>query len=532
MTDYKAVKLMRNGCAYNFPKWWKDMVDVLIVGGGWAGGSTCGACVWWGGWAWWFVECMNVELDRDAYYIKIWWGWVWVSGCNGRNWWNSYFGDKIIAYWWGWGAYSINASNPWGSWWWMWNYITGSINIVNGWEWRPIWLQGHNWWYWVTCCAIGAWWWWAGWPWGMLWWWHNWIPIFLPIWWVGRKSDINWEVYAVWGSGTWINTCALPHPQNYTSCWSWWDAWNNGTNTGCSGKWWIVVIRYPTECWYDFVWGTKTTSGDYTIHTFTSSGFFGKNISSQKTFRYMVIGWGWGGWWGSSSNYVWWGWGAWAVCDGYFSSIETCFPISVGSWWVANGNGGASEISGIVTAAWWKAGNNSCGGASWGWNEWWGRPACTTWVANWWGWGALFNWWAWAVEGSWCWWYWWMWIVTDITWQEIAIAWWGWGAGMNYTSNNYYIWNWVNTDFGGGRWWAYNTSPTSGSKYWAGGGWASWYCASYRTSCPGYQWVVVISYPSDWSFGFSSATWGNCCYLCNGNCIHIFTSNGTFCIVS
>jgi hypothetical protein len=46
----------------------------------------------------------------------------------------------------------------------------------------------------------------------------------------------------------------------------------------------------------------------------------------------------------------------------------------------------------------------------------------------------------------------------------------------------------------------------------------------------GCQWVVDICYPADWSYWFSTATWGNCCYLCWDMCVHRFTSNWTFCI--
>jgi hypothetical protein len=48
----------------------------------------------------------------------------------------------------------------------------------------------------------------------------------------------------------------------------------------------------------------------------------------------------------------------------------------------------------------------------------------------------------------------------------------------------------------------------------------------------GYQWVVDICYPSDWSWGVNSATWWDSCYLCNWYCVHRFTSNWTFTIVS
>lgn len=57
---------------------------------------------------------------------------------------------------------------------------------------------------------------------------------------------------------------------------------NNQTSSAGAGGSGIVIIRYKTSEWGICTGGTKTTDGEYTIHTFTSSGTF--NVSDTNNY--------------------------------------------------------------------------------------------------------------------------------------------------------------------------------------------------------------------------------------------------------
>jgi hypothetical protein len=44
--------------------------------------------------------------------------------------------------------------------------------------------------------------------------------------------------------------------------------------------------------------------------------------------------------------------------------------------------------------------------------------------------------------------------------------------------------------------------------------------------------MVEICYTTDGSYWIKNATWGDCCYTCGDYCVHRFTSNWTFTVVS
>lgn len=107
------------------------------------------------------------------------------------------------------------------------------------------------------------------------------------------------------------------------------------------------------------------------------------------------------------------------------------------------------------------------------------------------------------------WWPWWAWLY----WYWGGWGWWGrnsWGAACD----------------GWGAWASWGNAACNATNYWGGGGGS---CSS--TNGCGCQWVVDICYPADWSYGIHCATWGTKS-LVSWMCVHRFTSDGTFCIVS
>ena len=215
-----------------------------------------------------------------------------------------------------------------------------------------------------------------------------------------------------------------------------------------------------------------------------------------KKFDYIVVwgGGGWGNWWG------WWG----AVCVWeIFTGCDT-FCATIGNWWGNNAGWGASSLWTIQANGWWAGGTPWGTSGSWCWGG-----GNMSW-AYWGGWGASWNWcgptsWHWGAWWTWICWYWWGgWWGASWTWWAGTDGWWN-GAS----------WTWQNGFPAVNCWWGW------GGKYF-----------SSRTGGAGAPWLVVVCYKTDWSYWFSVATWGNCCYECNWYCIHCFTSNWTFCIIS
>lgn len=286
-----------------------------------------------------------------------------------------------------------------------------------------------------------------------------------------------------------------------------------------------------------------------------------------------VLAVGWGGWgWGSGGNYWswWWGW-AWWVVNSHVKVICNSIPITIwagGSWWcswygwwqwkdtcVSNINYLCEwNICNSIIAYWW-----------WGWWLWYWWYWYNWW--SWWGWwgikgnGMASFWWQWCpwqwnswwamwragtnsidYTGAGGWWYksawlgafcgrkngctsstlttpdWWEWWYWD-KWYTFCYAWW-WGWWW-YSSCRGYWKCW------GGNWWNDSYDWCNATQYWWWGWWSgySWY-SWWKWS----SWVVVIRYPADWSYWFSTATWWNCCNCVDGWCTHLFTSSGTFTI--
>lgn len=510
MTDYRAVKLMNNGVEYCFPQLW-SCVDVLVVWWGWWGGkwgcSSSYNCWWGGGWWWVVIEKFNIEVWGVSNVIV---GKGWCCGCNTStstqpwgNWGTSRFGD-IIAYWGGGGN-----SCSWGNWWWP-TWVQS--NMICYWGCWCVWYGTS--WGWTWCCAWGGWWGWS--------WWRA-SPYDTRLWWGAswKYSEITWERY--WWGWAWGSTNCCPW------CWwwwtpDWWDAtacgwggwwwktpWSSGCNWG-NGACWLVVVRYLTKWWVkNAYWGCKYVCGDYTYHCFTASEPFVVN-PQWRNIKYLVV-WGWGA--GYNMN----GWGWWDVCCGDMKVLTDSLSIVVWtcgtSTW--NVNGGNSEIVWCAnTLACWGCGATStCGWMSGSWCTWWG----CWWSGNYRAWGG----WAWATQDGTT-------YVCPWRWNWGAWKYWygGWWWGWSYCYGNYI---WCACDWG--KWWT-NLS----NKWWnatnCGWGWGWAWGKSANATCAwcGWCWVVDICYACNWSMGICSATWGDSCYICNGYCVHRFTQDWTFTIVS
>lgn len=239
-------------------------IDFLIVGWWWAwwsnyyDGSNSYSTTWWW-WAWGFVECSNVTLPKGSYNVVVGCGGVWCP-LNCANWWNGWNSsfNGVVAYWgWGWWWYCKVWSN-WASWWW------GGCT--------------KSWWSWCQWYSWGTAWtkWWG-------WWWAWWAGASWDnegVWGIWKYSEISWEWcwYAWWGGWVAWKTAECC---NCGTMYCWW--WGRGNYTaggecacrsvGTEWQPWVVIIRYPTNCW-TATWGTMVTCNWYNIHTFTSNGTF------------------------------------------------------------------------------------------------------------------------------------------------------------------------------------------------------------------------------------------------------------------
>ena len=173
MAEYRAVKLIRNGCEYCFPiGWWAASwnIDYLIVWWWWGGGSCgCWSCMWNGWWWGWEVICWNMEISGKV-DITVWkWG-VW-GGKNGDIIRNNTTMDT-----------EGKSSRIWGivaRWWASWNMRCQS-RLMDGWKsgswcvwwnsncWKRWWGWGWAWWDWCTCNSNFYWWNWWNW---LYWYW-------------------------------------------------------------------------------------------------------------------------------------------------------------------------------------------------------------------------------------------------------------------------------------------------------------------------------------------------------------------------
>lgn len=320
----------------------------------------------------------------------------------------------------------------------------------------------------------------------------------------------------------------------------------------------VPWTEYMTQATYDALPSSKLTDninrGIYTDSEDTTLEKFIKNWveycfswgggwwDNWPMVDVIVVAW-WGGWGGWAYWLAWWGWGGWVKeCKQYHLEWNSISVVvwSRGTLWSRNDyptNWGDSCFWDIKACWWWNWCSYWKSASDW-WNWWWWtvtyyiwsnrytRPACWVdwwyewWYNPWWGWWA---WWPWniAICGSY-WWVWWIWYRSDIfcpwclfsswwswwwssTWQTVWHPW-GWSCYHNWSS-----WGLWDATF---YWW----------------GWAWWWGSSCVAWTNWYQWVVMVRYPTDWSYWVCSSTWGNCCFTCDWYCYVEFTSDWTFTI--
>ena len=504
-------------CIDAIQTWWWLMGFCYLVVWGWWSWSSRNTGAW--GWGWWEALCGRDFMETDAIKIKIWNWWASVNATN-QDWlagscsYICFWDTNIVARWWKWGSFNGGASGNCNAWWacssctitaWGWWWWTAWV----GWNWSWSWTAAHGWngWLWITYCGMDF---------GWGWWWAT----------CNTNANCRW----LWCCGWWDWAAnASWYQTGKDATWCWWWGWAGYTWWYASWKWgWgAVIISYPT----DWSWGiccelapksTKFVCWDYTSLCFTENSTFVANPRWVYAVDYLLVWW-WTGGNGRASCRIWWwgwGWGQVLVWQSILSAWDYCISIWCG------GAGAVSTANCVLGCPWWDTCFNWVVAHWWTttlcvrstrWNDSWSW--CKWWCSNnyWWGgwWGA---WWAWCQNGStWTYWaQWWNWIC----WY----GWWGWWGAWCSSSSP---WSW--TDWGGTGWYgSVAWCPWQNCGWWWG--WAS--CASWSVAWDWACWVADICYACDWSRWIHCATWGDCCYLCWDICVHRFTSDWTFTIVS
>lgn len=253
-------------------------ISVMLVwwwGGGWGWCYDNDFCWWWWGWWWQVVICNSLSIWAQT-TVVIWAGWAWWRCDKVTNWWDTKVGTVIAYWWWHW----WKAFSSWSSWW-------------NWWWW---WWRGWYWWAWCNYC----WWdacnyssWWGGW-----WAWGNWYKSTSQYepwdWWSWCYTNFSWVYcYYAWGGGWWLSSWWADRNVARWWAWWWWTWWkSHGDWCGATYYWWwwggywwwygwcywwawfqwLVIIKYPTSCWYTITWWQCCyTCNWYKYHCFTSN---------------------------------------------------------------------------------------------------------------------------------------------------------------------------------------------------------------------------------------------------------------------
>jgi len=224
-------------------------IDYLIAwwGGGWGDWANWRQSGW--GWGWGQVKyCCGYEINTWSYTVTVgsWGGistWGGVSCFNGisSNWW---CGGQTAP--WKIGSYYRSGcgwnSGSWCAWW-----ECGGIRCQ---------YCYRSWWGWGGQCGVWC-------------------------------ASVSRDCAAMWGKwvclnftwatveyGKWWMSC--PYGWCQTTLCSQWGMGSSYTWWVTNWGWGIVIIKYPSSCWYSITWGTKTSatiSGvTYCIHCFTSNG--------------------------------------------------------------------------------------------------------------------------------------------------------------------------------------------------------------------------------------------------------------------
>ena len=247
----------------------------------------------------------------------------------------------------------------------------------------------------------------------------------------------------------------------------------------------------------------------------------------------------WGGAWGIRNGWGW-GWGWIIQCNSYeiLSPSENCIVIGSGGVRPSGNylvhNWGDSCFWNIV-ACWggwgWSCGKNTTD--CWPWANWGSGWGGATWYRLW---GEAVSWQGcpWGDGGGYSWggWGWYScagcpattrnnpwgnggeWLASCISGACYVYS--SWGGGSSYCGNYAH---WGTGAWNGGCWQCWRGG--NATNYGWGGG-ASW-MRRCDTAWSWYQGVFILRYPSSCWYDI---TWGTK-YLCNGYCIHCFTSSGT-----
>ena len=274
----------------------------------------------------------------------------------------------------------------------------------------------------------------------------------------------------------------------------------------------------------------------------------------------LVWGGGWGGWVSATTTHnttwwSWWWWGGWGVnFEKAYKITWNSFAVKVWAWWAWGDDAtswdswGASSFWLLSVMWWWWGGAYNTNGIAWangGWGGWlltkwwvWYATSFTHWFS--WGdgtnnpwsykWGSLA--WQWASP-------YWDWTISTALskgvsfniWGTVVYASeWGWGGyGWHNTqsgwSPNYQAWAWETSNAIWWGWgWAWRIWDTQGENWKWQSAWGN-----------GKGWVVIIAYPTDWSYWFTTATWWTITtstIWIKQYKVHTFTADWTFTIIS
>lgn len=240
---------------------------------------------------------------------------------------------------------------------------------------------------------------------------------------------------------------------------------------------------------------------------------------------FLMVWWGW-----APSNIVWywyypWWWGAWGFVECFCQAIYSKqYQVTIWQWGTTypqrwDWRWGDTIFYWIAYWGWnWGNYYNACLFQNW-WS-WWG------WYSSWWNWGVGYSWqwcdwwkwnsawwWGWWAWSAWCAdWVWWAWKCSCMSWEMCWYAWWWGGSPSGSGTTQWWCWWWWN-------WGCPCWCPATYYGWW----WGAWCSVSWNW----YQWIVIIRYPKDWSYGFCDASWG-CKYECGWYCIHCFTTDWCF----
>lgn len=335
----------------------------------------------------------------------------------------------------------------------------------------------------------------------------------------------KWVKYPNFANTTCLNAYANPYGWMFATVDDTWELYRYNAVTCC----WDMVSSvalgtYEIRC-------CATAPSPWTANTVVTIAeplkqiYLWENLVADGAYYAdALIVWGWGGW-----NNAAWGW-AWAVIYREMTPLRAENCVIVWAWW-------AEWCLWCKSSLWWikadwgwvwnTAYPATCNWSAWGWSYWNGHwtywnnwsPAWTEWSYT-------------TCTGCWAWWWaWWEWWWPS-QWGQ---GWWIWKKieFSNWTSA-YYAYGW----WGASRFDCYNCSQYSHCwwgatcNYCGSGWWGWWLCDCWTCWWKAWKdWVVVVMYPTDWSYWIHCATWGTVT-TCNWYTVHTFTSDWTFCVVN